>query len=176
MKICFTGSHGSGKSTLCNELTKDLPKVNYIKEIAREEIKRIGKLPYNMDKNERFEFQKRLLELQLIAESKHPTFISDRGIMDILSYSYDLPQYNYLLDIVKQSNVATRYSLVFYIPIEFPLQGDSERSGDVGYQKHIDNNLLKILYELKVPSIPITGTVEQRKQKVLDTIKLFNLT
>jgi adenylate kinase family enzyme len=175
MKICFTGSHGTGKSTLCQELTKDLPKVHYIKEIAREEIKRIGKLPYDMDDQERFEFQKRLLELQRIAESNHPNFISDRGIMDILAYSYDLPQYDFLLEMAKQANIAKRYDLVFYIPIEFPLQGDSERSPDVAYQWQIDSNLLKVLNDLKILTFKISGSVEDRKEQVLKTLHDFNL-
>lgn len=175
MKIALTGSQGVGKSTLCNKLTKHLPKTFYIKEIAREEIKRIGKLPYKMNDQKRFEFQKRLLELQLIAESNNPNFISDRGIMDILAYSYDLPQYNYLLDIAKQCNIATRYSLVFYIPIEFELEGDNERSNDPVYQWQIDSNLRKVLADLNVPHYKIQGSVEQRVDSVLSTLKLFNL-
>lgn len=176
MKICFVGSHGTGKSTLCEELTKDLPRVHYIKEIARGEIKRIGKLPYKMDDQERFKFQKRLLELQLIAESQNQSFMSDRGIMDILAYSYDLPQYDFLLDMAKQANIAKRYDLVFYIPIEFPVEVDGQRSGDVEYQKQIDNNLLQVLDDLNIISYKITGTVEQRKKSVLNMLKLFNLT
>lgn len=176
MKICFTGSGGVGKSTLCNELTKHLPKTHYIKEIAREEIKRIGKLPYDMDTQERFEFQKRLLELQLIAESNNPNFISDRGIMDILAYSYDLPQYNYLLKMAKDANIWHRYNQIFYIPIEFPLEGDSERSADPIYQKQIDQNLVQILEDLDINYFVIKGNVEERKEKVLNTLKLFNLT
>lgn len=175
MKICFTGSHGTGKSTLCNELTKHLPKAFYIQEIARQEITRIGRLPYNMTDTERFEFQKRLLQLQLQAEAEHDNFMSDRGLMDILAYSYDLPQYQQLLEIALKSNIATRYSMVFYIPIEIEPVDDGIRSDDPVYQLDIDRKIVQICSDLGINTYVITGSVEERTKQVLDTLKLFKL-
>jgi len=173
MKICFTSSHGCGKTTLCQELTKHLD-IPYIKEIARTEIIRTGKLPYEMTKKERFKFQKRLFELQLIAESQNQSFMSDRGLFDILAYSYDLPEYPYLLEMAKQANITGRYSHIFYIPIEFHLEGDAQRSSDIDYQKEIDNRLVNILESLDICYFKITGTVQERVEKVTSTLKLFD--
>ena len=53
MKISLTGIQGTGKTTLCEAFIAKCPKFYYLKETARIEIKKAGKLPQFMTLDER---------------------------------------------------------------------------------------------------------------------------
>jgi len=54
------------------------------------------------------------------------------------------------------------YDLVFYIPIEFPIEKDGLRFEDEHYQEIIDLQILKLLKRYKIPYITVSGTIEER--------------
>jgi nicotinamide riboside kinase len=58
------------------------------------------------------------------------------------------------------------YDLVFYIPIEFPLEKDGVRFEDDEYQKIIDLQIIKYLKRYKIPYITLTGTLEERLKQI----------
>jgi deoxyadenosine/deoxycytidine kinase len=166
MKIAITGSHSTGKTTLCEQLTKLYPDLYYIKETAREQIAKFGKLPQDMTTKERCKFQEAVLDSQIEQELLHDDFIADRSVFDVLAYSQDLPSYKALYKKAIRHYDLNSYDHLFYIPIEFELENDGTRPLHLKYQKLIDIRIqdylrwFKLLHEM----FKLTGTVEQRIQ------------
>ena len=129
MKIAIIGTHSTGKTTLVNELGKELNDHVVIPELARVfQVERI--LP-----------EKRTIDLQhdmqithLIIEDCHEKFVSDRSILDYAIYSQNEKFIRQTLRIMKG-----RYTHLFYIPIKFEVKPDGFRNTDEEYRNHIDN-------------------------------------
>jgi len=171
MKIVFTGAQGTGKSTVLDLLRKEEMFNNhkFITGISRQLNKEYN-LPINegsTDETQLLVFNKLLEKLLL-----NKNFISDRGLIDVLSYT----QYFYnkvrnidysVLDY--QSKMYSKYKekqgIIVYFPICFPVIGDSERSTNEEYRKDIDNIIKYYLdtYHKKESFITmIEGTPEER--------------
>lgn len=88
MKIYFTGSHGVGKSTLSRYVSEKY-KIPMITEVARmvlsEKELQIDSLRYDI--NLVNNYQSSIFSRQLLEESKHESFVSDRSAIDSLAYS-----------------------------------------------------------------------------------------
>ena len=168
MRIALTGSHSVGKSTLLERL--DIPGHKKIKEIARQIIEKSDKLPHEMTQAEFFDFQMKVAEQQLIAESGD--FISDRSVYDNLVYAQDLDDYEKIKEMVLAQ--ARPYDFIFYLPIEFGLKVDEVRSADKDYQKLIDDRLKKFFAEMKIEYIEIGGDFETRIRKIQEILKKQN--
>ena len=162
MKISLTGSQGTGKTTLCEAFINKYPKFYYLKETARIEIKKAGKLPQFMTLDERCAFQERVLDSQIEQELANPSFISDRSVFDVLAYTKGLPNYNRLKEKALKHYLKNKYDVVFYVPIQFDIEGDSERDPDKKYQQEIDENIMDLIKEFKLPVKIVQGTVDER--------------
>ena len=88
MKIYFSGAHSSGKSTLAR-YTSEKYKLPMISETARmilsEQELQIDSLRSNLDVAN--QYQKNVFDRQIIEETNHNEFVSDRCLIDILAYS-----------------------------------------------------------------------------------------
>lgn len=172
MKIAIIGTHSTGKTTLLNELKNhiDLP---IITEVARD----FPRCTIN-DPVTEMGRQISIFNAQLLAEMNHFNgFLSDRSTIDnaaymILSlqkYSNDIPLNDYinvLVSIEFAIDHGEEYDYLFYIPIEFPLVNDGFRDMDEIERVNIDF----IINKIKPKIIKITGTVEERVNKVLEYI------
>lgn len=184
LRIWFVGAHGTGKSTLLNEMDHPYK----IKEIARSVIK-MWKHPNDMDLFERYQFQRRLLYKQIIEERRvwDKWFVSDRTIFDIIAYTDSLLKDEYIntwlgqmlidaVEFLKEKFVKRnydRYDILFYTPIEFPLEKDGIRFEDEEYQKEIDSLIKELLDTYDIKYFTLTWSVKERMEKIDHVIDLF---
>lgn len=168
MRIALAGTHWSGKTTILNLLEG-----HKIKEQARALILELGN-PKDMSDDERANFQQVLLTRQIRSElSMGDDFISDRSVYDILAYSEGCSNAD---DIVKQVFFylsKNPYDLIFYFPIEFEMEKDGTRPEDEEYRKKIDSLIFTEMINNGEPLIPITGTIEERLEKILSEIRKY---
>lgn len=181
MRIGFTGSHGTGKTSTSIELTRRAQFKNYvtIPSTAREAAE--AGYGINRDADELSQYMvlmARIVGEELDAEGL--MYISDRTPVDSLAYT------DYQMDKVwmnrnpyywKQCYRITRwhmrkYDHVFYFPITFPIEKDGVRDGSVNYQKDIDRRVRKLLKEMEISYTTMpAGTIKQRAKFISDTIK-----
>lgn len=171
MRIWLTASHGCGKSTLTRNFQ------NQIEEIARGVIAEKWH-PDTLSKEELDDFELVIMKRQIEAEQNMKDwFVSDRTVIDVLAYANTMcrPSMTARLKEMAEMHLEDNpYDLVFYIPIEFPLEKDWTRFEDDSYQKIIDLQILKYLKRYKIPYITLTGTVEERLRKIEEeSIKYF---
>lgn len=171
MKIATTGSQGTGKTTLCEAFIIKYQDFYYLQETARIEIKKAGKLPQFMTLDERCSFQERVLESQIKQELANDSFISDRSVFDVLAYTKGLPNYEDLKEKALKHYLKNKYDIVFYVPIEFDIEGDSERDPDKEYQQEIDNNIMELITEFELPVKIVTGTVDERLATITNVLQ-----
>jgi nicotinamide riboside kinase len=88
MKVYFIGSHSVGKTTLARYVSEQY-KVPMITEVARmvlsEKEYKLDILRHDMDLVD--DYQATVFQRQMIEETKHPSFVSDRSALDVLAYS-----------------------------------------------------------------------------------------
>ena len=161
MKIALTGAHGVGKTTILYNLEHP----NKLQELARKYLIK-DKKPSDMTDKERRVFQYKYWDLLEKTEDNHNDFISDRSLIDVLAYQLDIDSvFEVYARLIK---LLSRYDILFYIPIEFPLVVDDVRSPEIEYQLLIDmriRSLLNIFQESHddiVRIYTIKGTVSQR--------------
>lgn len=170
-KICIVGSQGVGKTTLVNLLSTKL-KIPVIPEIARN----FTKEQLQCTNNEYPNIQKRILELQLLEESKYDSFISDRGSIDNLAYflygCYDTSSdINNNVYISQSLNNALNYTHIFFLRPEFEIVNDGFRDCNINYQKSIDIIIKTILQLYNIKYYMLSGITENRLKKAMEIIK-----
>jgi predicted ATPase len=179
MKVCIVGSFGTGKSTLYKELEKN-PKVNqefeFITETARFLIDTQGYNPRYFDDELQMEFQHKVFNRQSQEElkNKDKKFITDRGVLDGLTYAENIADQEFLKMIKKKAfdfNAKYPYDLIIYLPIEFELEDEGTRK-DEKEQLVLDKRLIKMLNYLGLGYVTVTGSVQQRVNKVLELLGL----
>lgn len=137
MKIAIVGAMGVGKTTLANDLS-DVLDIKILPEIARKMIEE----GYKLDKDVTPAIELEILKRQVALEETEEYFIADRGVIDVMAYSSVLFHDDmFLLNKINNQLCVTKYDIVFYIPIEFPLEGDGIRSEDIKFQKRIDQEI-----------------------------------
>ena len=161
MKIAITGAMGVGKTTLANMLSQEIG-IDILPEVARDMIQE----GYTLDSGATEEFERTMLYRQLGLELEDK-FIADRGIIDILAYCMILFKDNHsLLNEINNWLAEARYDIVFYLPIEFPIENDGVRSTDIELQKQIDKEIKGILSVGKFKWFEIRGNKLERLKKV----------
>jgi len=146
MKIGFTGTHGTGKSTLAKRVAEEysLPLITGITRQLQEK-------GYPINEQGTLESQMCIASAQLASEIAAATFVSDRTFIDQLAYATinGLPkEYLDLLRILTCRSLID-YDIIFYIPIQsFILEDDKIRSTDSAYRKAIDLQIQTLLKEL----------------------------
>ena len=170
MRIAVVGSHGTGKTTVAENVSKKtwLPKLD---EVAREVMDMFGKRPQDMTPEERKRFQIDVYFLQHDKEDNKESFISDRGIYDNLAYVYFVEEKLYELLKRKTKEVHQWYDKVYYTPIEFELQQDGVRFEDLEFQKQIDYKIKEILNVLNIEYEVLSWSTKQREQQILSYIQ-----
>lgn len=176
MKLIFTGTQGTGKSTMLNIVPIDNKITEVVRNLSKEGVK------INRDGDEEgqdiiFNKYKELL-------STDKDFVSDRGLTDVLAYSFYLNQVQKVVGdklVLKQMGDLVEYNmnhpdvLYVYFPIEFPVVGDGVRDTDEEYRKTIDiiiKELLDVFCQDRY--VTISGTVEEREKFLKDLIESRN--
>jgi len=181
MKIAFTGTHCTGKTTLLNEIKVVYNKdgsFGYVPEVARKIIDK--GYPLNADANT--DSYIHYINEQLKSEQKinnYELFVSDRTLLDPLAYALinkELPRpyiRNYFIEMIENVWLLEkeRYDLYIYFPIEFPLNFDNVRSSDEDYRRDVDKMIYSLLTKYNVKYVTIRGAVEKRLETFLNLIK-----
>lgn len=180
MKLIFTGSQGTGKTTILNYF-KDHG-YNCITEVVRNLNKTEG---VSINEDGDLEGQKKIFNTYLDLFDKNEDFVSDRGLTDVISYSLYLANFVYfyedrgkewqdlcleqvtnLIKFEKENDV-----LYCYFPVEFDLIKDGVRSEDEDFRKQVDRYIKETLDTLELNYITVTGTVEERIKIIEEFIK-----
>lgn len=133
MRIYFTGSHATGKTTLAR-YTSERYQIPIITEVARmilsEKELQVDALRYNMDLVDDYQFQ--IFNRQIEEESKYKSYVSDRSF-DCLAYAAQhtriLPK---LLKSIELQNylkiLKDKDSIIFFVrPSKVTLKADGVR-------------------------------------------------
>lgn len=170
MRVAIVGSHSTGKTTLLRMLAERLD-VPVLSEIAREKIAESETLPHHMGPEGRGILQETILREQVLRETALGKFLSDRSVFDAVAYAFDTPAYENLFETAAKHFRERPYDRIFFLPIEFPLEGDGVRSEDEGYRKTVENELESVLKRSGAECVRISGTPDQRLSACLDSLK-----
>ena len=184
MRIAFTGSHCTGKTTLLNDIInycgQDI-KINSITEVARKIIDK--GYPLNQDANvdSYIHYINDQLNAEKVSMNECDLFISDRTLLDPVAYAIvnsQLPRPyipEYFIEMM--TNVwlleRTRYDLYVYFPIEFPLEIDGIRPIDEQYRSDIDERIQLLLNKHKINYVTVSGNKVQRRDYLIKIIKRY---
>ena len=177
MIISFTGAQGTGKSTLINEL-KNKPFIDeafFIRDDMTRDLSGRG-----LEINENGDNLTQLLIINSHVENiTHKNSILSRSILDGLVYT------TYLYEQGKVDNwvvgyaakvfemLIDQYDTMFYLPPEIPLVEDEHRSSNIKFRDDIVRLFEFFIdhYDLKSKVIELTGSVEERLEKVMEYIE-----
>ena len=163
------GSHGTGKSTLLEELKKVRSDL-FITDGVSRPVKKCSER-YGLSEEARQDIINELTEWNWINSLKQPKYFCTRSVIDSIIYS----EAQGFIELAKKSEEVLKSTdfkkaKFFYIPIEFELENDGIRFTDLSFQKKIDEMILSIFRELEIPMIKLTGSIEERLQKLLKNI------
>ena len=178
MRVVFTGSHSTGKTSLIKLLASLLDTkfaVDYclVNEVARTILRR----GYKLHKESTISTYLALINEHVEQEiaSINRTCLIDRFLVDYYAYAVvndNCP--NELLQLFRNSHTLVSrtigYDYVFYCPIEFDLVLDGERWNNVDYQKEVDVVIKKTLDEWNVEYVTLTGSLDKRINTILDIV------
>lgn len=177
MKIAFCGSNSVGKTTLLNKL-KELERFKdftFCDEITRK-IKRKG---FSINEGGSNSTQI-LIMASHIENLQHRNMIADRCALDGYIYTRWLrlqnkvsPRISGASKEIMEENL-NKYDYIFYLPIEFELEDDGERSNSEDFRVEIDNMFRYYLFNNidKIKNVYVlNGSVDERVEQILKTIK-----
>lgn len=182
-KICITGAHSTGKTTLINSYVAAYPDVNYyiIKEKAREVID----AGFPLGREATIDSYLYYMNQQLKAEIesgfvKYDLLFSDRSIVDGAAHplvnnrlaiaffpKYFLELFENVLHFQKSF-----FDAYVYIPIEFAMSADVVRPNDELYREEIDFEIKRLLSKHIKMFFPVAGTLKERMEQLNDIIQL----
>ena len=174
MKLAFTGAQSTGKTTLLKELKRDPDfslKFDFRDEITRRMQKK--GLSINESGND---ITQLLIMNSHIKNSLIDNVIMDRCALDGLVYTDwmyrkgKIQQWviEYADNVFKM--LIDRYDYIFYLVPEFDIEDDGVRSTDIDFRNEIVILFEQYIKAWNIPVIKLTGTVEQRLNKIKETI------
>jgi len=174
MRIAISGTHFSGKSTLIEALSEELPQYTTVDE------------PYYLLQEEGYEFaesssledfeQQLERSIENLDESS-PDVIFDRGPADILGYLLvhtDVEAFDLETWLPRVQGAIGRLDLIVFLTIEEPDRIVLPFSQDAVYRHRVDEKLKEIILEnafnFEVDVLEITGSPNARVERVLEYI------
>ena len=158
MRIAFCGAQGTGKTTLA---TSKFFRLYFADHPCIDGI--VRKLPKSYSDRRR-QFHTSLTYLRYHFRLKN--FVSSRSIFDVWAYNRLSVKTDFLFQTFNLAQKYLNYDYLFYIPIEFDLIDDGFRPTDKEYQIAIDKEIKLLLDFYHIPYNIITGTIEQRIEKI----------
>lgn len=163
MRIAFTGSGGTGKTTLLEEINKEL-ELPVIGEGIREWLSEHGFDDFkDMETTDVVKMQDDTLNRKTQIESELQSFIADRTTVDNMAYalrwigsedtgSYDTWMAQYIMRAMNHAD--SNYDIIFMLPWgEIPIEDDGTRSTKQWYQYMMQNIIERHIYMLERPYI-----------------------
>jgi len=176
MKIGFCGTVSVGKTTLVNAL-KELPEFkDYEFRTERSKYLRDLGIPLNTDSTIKGQF---VFLAERASELFHDNIITDRTVIDVMAFTRLAKSIPYYIgDEICQaaSHLIKEYDYIFYIsPKGVEIEDNGVRTIDAEYRKEIDEEIKNLLTRYSHRNqriIKLTGSVEERVQKVKQTLSL----
>jgi nicotinamide riboside kinase len=177
MKIAFTGTSSTGKTTLINELFKhdDFKsyKLSFSTTDARSLLNDMGAKQMDlMTDAQRITFQKLYFQKKKEQELEKNNFIVDRSFVDVASYwlvrecKNDIALANENDLLLKSKALSMEYDVHFYFPYGvIPFEADGYRSENDNQRKEIGVQIHTFLnkWQLKYVSLDIADLSERVK-------------
>lgn len=173
MKIAISGVHGQGKTTLINELKK-LDEFKHFKFVDSPTRALIGECGINESGTQDTQVA---IMFQHYINQINDNIITDRCALDGMAYTnYFTPCINLSIMNALQKvyyYLMQQYDIVFYIEPELPPENDGTRSTLMPFFEAIKNNFEFLIKNDKLKVTSLSGTVEQRVRKFLDTYNIY---
>ena len=174
MKIAFTGAQSTGKTTLLKELKRD-PELSLKYDFRDEITRRMQKKGLSINESGN-DITQLLIMNSHIKNSLIDNVIMDRCALDGLVYTDwmyrkgKIQQWviEYADNVFKM--LIDRYDYIFYLVPEFDIEDDGVRSTDIDFRNEIVILFEQYIKAWNIPVIKLTGTVEQRLNKIKETI------
>jgi len=165
MKIGFSGTYSSGKTTLLKVLSKYFKNSYLITESARE-----------FDKNDlkNCETQYKILLRQIENELRAPhncTVITDRTVIDNLAHTEEYCGYNRDLYSLVLNWIQTYDFIIFCHSDGVPLEDDGFRFTDPNFRIELENKMLKLYKNNDIKICEVKGSIEEQIKTILIYIK-----
>lgn len=186
MKIAFTGSSSTGKTTLANRLMGGAAFSeivgDFVTEDARSLLRSLGHSSMdNMTRKELRAFQQLYFTQKAEHEMNRTRFLVDRSFVDVAAYwlvrdAFDLPIADQSEFENKCRTLAHAYDLHVHFPIgQIPFASDGYRSDDIDFHRRIAEMIEQLLAKWNVRFISITSSdLDSRTQQVLNAVKTFD--
>lgn len=169
MKVILCGAQSVGKTTVIDaipEKYRSLVIKKVIRDIVLKEDLRVNENADICSQSKFFDAYWNLL-------SSKDSYISDRGLLDVVAYTKNLAEdrqlgmalYWHQLRLFKEWIQNHPDEVYVYIPIEFPIVDDGFRSTDDYYRQGCDNCIREVLDECGIKYIVLRGSVEERNKK-----------
>lgn len=185
MRVAFTGSNSTGKTTIVKCLSK-VPRLQEYIEVflysdARAILQNMGFSKMDtMTQKQMQDFQLTYFHKKKYTEHLHGNFITDRSFVDIAAYwlirdTWDKAkeEQNLLLNPCKEE--AMNYDILFYLPfgrIEFEYDGC--RSTDLDFHRKVDSQIKNFLDEWQLKYVIVgTSDLSQRIELVLKELSVL---
>jgi thymidylate kinase len=188
MKITFVGAHGTGKTTLSDEVIDRLAdsdlSVQTTPEVPRVICESAGDPEFFRRSKNTLVKQMTLLVGQPVYEAdgsrNSDLLVCDRSILDHWSYTLHFYEEELGKSAIGQSLDAlvkkrcSTYEQIFYLPIEFPVEADGTREEDSEFQSAIDSEIRSLLERYDLNFATVSGSVEERTEEVLAQLSRIN--
>ncbi len=171
MRIAFTGTHSTGKTTLLNAL-KNAPK--FLEYRFADEITRVISKTYKINEFGDDETQRRIM-LSHVENIKFDNVIMDRCSLDGYCYTKYLWEKGNVskevLDMAREVNdrIVNDYDIIFYLTPDFELTDDGVRSTNAEFRSRVAEIFDEEIRKVTTKVVYLKGTVEER----LTTIKNY---
>lgn len=178
MRVAFTGSHSTGKTTVSRELVKKPKFAHYnLVDGASRSVKAAG---YKINREADQLSQLLILNQQIALERMAgANFVSARASLDPLAYTQDLCEQNgwddFYYDVVARTallNLLT-YDVIFYFPITFKIKHDGIRPVGEEYRKRVDSIIESHLSSHTYYAVP-AGRPEERADYVARVLRYID--
>lgn len=166
----ITGAHGTGKTTLLNELKSLSDQYSFSTSSTRSSGAKL-----NEEGND--ESQLRILETIKQYETDNDLYkkdyILDRSFIDFYAYTRHLHSIgrvsDTVLEVIKNEFILRKdhYNIVFFLPIEFDIEDDGTRSTDNSFQKSINDHIWSILREYELGAVIVNGSLVNRVNTIM---------
>ena len=174
MKLAFTGAQSTGKTTLLKELKRD-SKLSLEYDFRDEITRRMQKKGLSINESGN-DITQLLIMNSHIKNTLIDNVIMDRCALDGLVYTDwmyrkgKIQQWviEYADNVFKM--LIDRYDYIFYLVPEFDIEDDGVRSTDIDFRNEIVILFEQYIKAWNIPVIKLTGTVEQRLNKIKETI------
>lgn len=179
MRIVFSGTHGTGKTTLLNFLKEKTNLKNiflFIDEVTRTLQKEEG-IKINENGDDESQIKLALKHYEILKKEKN--VIMDRCLLDVMCYT----KYLYLsgrcseeaLIFVETLFKSVKYDLIFYIEPEFNLVEDGVRSVNTEFRDEIKDIFRHYIKYFNIDVIKVGGSVDERIKLVKKEINNYLL-